>query len=140
MKDFSISFNTHISITSFFNLMTDQQIPLLYRWRFSWLRKYLSNDQYFSFYYKVIWLSRDDLDIPMWPDWQTFLNLEIFRKKQCTNNFFSIHSQISNCTSKTLYLVLIPTEKQHFPYISISYFNFCLSFFQFLDHISPTKY
>ena len=97
-------------------------------------------NQYFSFYYKVIWLSRDHLDIPMWPDCQTFLNLEIFRKKQRTNNFFSIHSQISNCTSTMVYLLIIPTEKQDFPDISIRYFNFCLSFFQNVDHISPIKY
>ena len=93
-----------------------------------------------SFYYKVIWLTRDDLAIPMWVISQTFLNLEIFWKKQDTNNFFSISSQISNCTSKTVYLLIIPTEKQDFPYISISYLHFPLSFFQYVDHISPIKY
>ena len=93
-----------------------------------------------SFYYKVIWLGRDDLDIPMWAIYRTFLNLQVFRKKQHTNNFFSISSQISNCTSKMVYLLIIPKEKQDFPYISVRYFNFCLSFFQYVDHISPINY
>ena len=88
-------------------------------------------------------VSQDDFDITTWCICQTFLNLEISRKRkkqEMHKKFFSIYSQILNCTSKTLYLLIITTEKQHLPYISIRYFNFCFSFLQFVDHISPIKY
>ena len=44
-KDFSISFNIHISITSCLYFLTHKEIPLLYSWPFSILWNYLSKLQ-----------------------------------------------------------------------------------------------